>query len=247
MKISEPCGCFPTGRHYPGIAHLLRVRVSGAASEIEPDATWVDVPIACIDTETTGREAGVDRVIEVGIVIGKRGEVVSRHSWLCNPGMPIPPAATAVHGISDADVADEPPFAALVGEIASALVGCVPAAYNANFDKGFILAELARTPTTQATDSPPAFRREIEWLDPLVFARHLYKDLESRSLGAMCEKLGIALERAHRATDDAEAALGVLYAFGKDPRVPSTYAAFLQEQKRLGREQEDARRFWRNR
>jgi DNA polymerase-3 subunit epsilon len=61
----------------------------------------------------------------------------------------------------------------------------------------------------------------------------------------VAERLGIALDQAHRATDDAAAALEVLYKFADDPRVPKTYAAFVQEQRRLDREQEQARRFWR--
>ncbi|MCC6525170.1 MAG: 3'-5' exonuclease [Polyangiaceae bacterium] len=249
MKLGEPCGCFPTGRHYPGIAHLLRVRVGGLASELEPDAGWVDLPIACIDTETTGREAGVDRIVEIGIVVGRGGEVLERRSWLCNPGIPIPASASAIHGITDEAVADKPSLAEIAAEVMAFLAGRLPAAYNAPFDKGFLLAELERVGALGAAEAtpPPALRREVEWLDPLVFARELYKALESRSLGAMCEQLGVTLERAHRATDDAEAALRVLYALAKDARLPASYAALVQEQKRLGRQQDEARRFWRNR
>jgi DNA polymerase-3 subunit epsilon len=149
-----------------------------------------------------------------------------------------------VHGITDADVADKPPFAAIVPELVAALEGAIPAAYNANFDKGFVLAEVARAGNAPAK-LPPGLRRDVEWIDPLVFARELYKDEQSRALGDMARRLGIALERAHRATDDAEAALFVLYALGKDPRLPRGYAALLQEQRRLARAFDEARRFWR--
>ena len=77
-----------------------------------------------------------------------------------------------------------------------------------------------------------------------MFARELYKEEQSRALGEMATRLGIALENAHRATDDAEAALMVLYAMAKDPRLPKGYAALLQEQRRLGRLFEETRRFW---
>jgi len=60
----------------------------------------------------------------------------------------------------------------------------------------------------------------------------------------VAERLGVSLERAHRATDDAEAALQVLYALAADPRMPRGYAALIQEQRRLDRGQEEARRFW---
>ena len=51
--------------------------------------------------------------------------------------------------------------------------------------------------------------------------------------------------RAHRATDDAEAALQVLYTFAKDPRVPRAYGGLVQEQRRLLRQQDEARKLWR--
>lgn len=53
---TEGCGCFPTGRHYPAIAHLLRTRVAGLAEEIDAMSPWVDLPVVMIDVETTGRD-----------------------------------------------------------------------------------------------------------------------------------------------------------------------------------------------
>ena len=244
MKVADPCGCFPTGRHYPGIAHLLKVRAAGVAQELDAAADWVDHPIAFLDTETTGKSAQEDRLVEVGIVIGLRGDVVDRKSWLVNPGRPIPAEAKAVHGISDEDVADKPPFAEVAAEIVAALAGAIPAAYNAQFDRGFLLAEIERA-GLRFPSPPPAIRADVDWLDPLVFARELYKQEQSRSLGDMAKRLGVELANAHRATDDAEAALRVLYAFGKDPRVPRAYGSLVQEQRRLNRIQEDARRLWR--
>ncbi len=244
MKIADPCGCFPTGRHYPGIAHLIKVRAVGVAPELDAAMPWLDCKIAFLDVETTGRDSQKDRVIELGIVIGRQGEVIDRHSWLINPGIPVSAEASAVHGIKDSDLEGKPSFPEVAPEIIRALEGCVPAAYNADFDKSFLLAELERA-LVRPEQPPPAIRREIVWLDPLTFARELYKEEDSRALGEMAARLGIQLENAHRATDDAEAALRVLYAFAKDPRVPKSYAAVVQEQRRLGRIQDEARRMWR--
>jgi DNA polymerase-3 subunit epsilon len=243
MKVADPCGCFPTGRHYPGIAHLIKVRAVGVVPELDANGQWIEHPIAFLDTETTGRDAAVDRIIEVGIVIGVGGQVVERKSWLINPGIPIPAESTAVHHIKDEDVVGKPSFKEVAAEIAAALNGRIPAAYNAQFDRAFLLAEFDRGGIRFA-EPPPGLRREIEWLDPLILARELYKDAESRALGEMTKRLGIALENAHRATDDAEAALQVLYAFGKDPRVPKVYGSLVQEQRRLGRIQDEARKLW---
>lgn len=239
----EACGCFPTGRHYPGIAHLLRAVVRGLVDEFAADATWAELPIALIDVETTGRDASVDRVVEVGIAICRGGAVVDRKNWLVNPGRPIPKEATDVHRLTDDDVKEAPPFAAVAEDIAAALVGCIPAAYNAAFDRAFLGNEIARSGIAGAA---PALRREVEWIDPLVWARELQPEERSRALGEVAARLGITLEHAHRAADDAEAALRVLLALGRDERVPTTYGALIQEQRRFALDQADERRLkWR--
>ncbi|MEJ7729302.1 MAG: 3'-5' exonuclease [Polyangiaceae bacterium] len=244
MRLADPCGCFPTGRHYPGIAHLIRVRAVGVASELDAGGSWEEHPIAFIDLETTGRDPALDRIVEVGIVLGVRGQVLERRSWLIDPGRPIPAEVTAVHGIKDEDVAGKPSFAEVIGEILGALGGAIPAAYNAAFDRSFLFAEMERA-GVRPGEPPPAVRREVDWIDPLTFARELYKHEESRALGEMAARLGIELVNAHRATDDAEAALRVLYTFSKDARVPRAYGGLIQEQRRLNRGQDEARRLWR--
>jgi DNA polymerase-3 subunit epsilon len=239
----EACGCFPTGRHYAGVAHLLRTAIRGLLSEFVPDAPWVDLPIALVDVETTGRDASVDRVVEVGIAISLRGEIVERKTWLINPGRPIPKEASDVHKITDDQVKDAPAFGGVAGQIAEALRGCVPGAYNAAFDRAFLMNEMARA---ARSNLPPALGRDVEWIDPLVWARELQPEERSRALGDVAARLGIALENAHRAIDDAEAALRVLLTLGRDSRVPSAYAALIREQRRLAFEQADERRLkWR--
>jgi DNA polymerase-3 subunit epsilon len=235
----DACGCFPTGRHYAGIAHLLRSVTRGLVEELAHDAPWADLPIALIDVETTGKDASVDRVVEIGIVIARGGLIVESRNWLVNPGRLIPPEASEVHKLTDDDVKDAPSFEAVAAEVTAMLGGCVPAAYNAAFDKAFLTNELARAGIT--------LRRDVEWLDPLVWARELQQGEKSRALGEVAGRLGIALEHAHRAKDDAEAALRVLLALGRDVRVPRTYAALVSEQRRLSLAQADERRLkWRN-
>ncbi len=238
-------GCFPTGRHYPGIAHLISVSVEGLCGDWDAGVDILDIPWVSIDTETTGRDAKEDRVIEVGFVFFRGGQVVDRKGWLINPGRPIPEDASNVHGIFDADVADKPSFADLRDEILASLHGFLPLAYNAEFDRNFIREEVERTTTPEKASLPPAIRDDVTWVDPLDWARELHKEHKSRSLGDVCERLGISLENAHRATDDAEAAGHVMAAFVKDARVPRPYGAFIKEQRRLGRLFEFERVRWR--
>jgi DNA polymerase-3 subunit epsilon len=242
--VLEGCGCFPSGHHYPGIAHLLRTIIRGLAEEFAQDSSWRDLEVALLDVETTGRDPAHDRVIEVGIVVGRGGEVVARYNWLLNPGISIPQEARDVHGITDEQVASAPLFEAVADEIAAALRGRVPAAYNADFDKTFLHSEYARLGRAVTGVVPPALRREVSWVDPLVWAREIQAGEKSRALSEVAQRLGIALEKAHRASEDAEAALRVLYALAEDARIPRPYGAFVQEQRRIGFLQADERRRW---
>lgn len=243
---AEGGGCFPTGRHYPGIAHLLRAVAAGVAEEIGAEQAFSDLPLVAIDTETTGRDPATDRVVEIACVIFRGGAVVERKFWLVNPGLPIPKEAFDVHGIGDDQVRDKPPFSAVASEVLRALEGAVPVAYNAEFDRAFLLAELGRSAALDGKPLPPACRGGIDWIDPLIWARELHKLEKGKSLREVAARLGVELVNAHRATDDAEAALSVLRAFATDPRVPRTYAAMVQEQRRLSRQQEEERARWRN-
>jgi DNA polymerase-3 subunit epsilon len=246
-SVAEGCGCFPTGRHYAGIAHLLRAVIRGLAQEFVAETPWAELPIALVDVETTGRDASVDRVVELGIAImrGANAEI-ERHNWLVNPGCPIPIEAQNVHHISDDDVKDAPRFEAIAHEIAAALEGCVPAAYNAAFDRAFLHNEFGRA-AYKLEATPPFLRRDVEWLDPLTWARELQREEKSKALGEVAARLGVALENAHRASDDAEAALRVFHILGKDARIPPSYGALVQEQKRLALQHADERRFWKAR
>jgi DNA polymerase-3 subunit epsilon len=243
-SLADACGCFPTGRHYAGIAHLLKVAIRGLAAGFAQDAPWREIDVALLDVETTGRDASVDRVVEVGIVVGRGGDVVARYNWLINPGIPIPAEVSAVHGITDDMVKDKPRFEDVAAEIGQALRACVPAAYNALCDRAFMMGEFSRAKAD--TTGIPALTREVEWIDPLVWARDIQHDEKSRALGDVAARLGVKLEQAHRASDDAEAALRVMYALGADSRVPAAYGALVQEQRRLSQAQADQRRMWRS-
>ncbi len=243
-SLGDGCGCFPTGRHYPGIAHLLKVEIRGLAPGFAADVAWQELEVALLDVETTGRDASVDRVVEVGIVVGKNGEVIEKKNWLINPGMTIPDEVIAIHHITNEMVADKPRFEAVAHEIAAALRGRIPAAYNALFDRAFMMSEFSRAKAD--VTGVAAMEKQVDWLDPLVWARDIQEGEKSRALGDVAARLGISLENAHRAEDDAEAALKVLYGLARDPRMPRAYGALVQEQRRLSQAQADARRHWRS-
>jgi len=242
----DVCGCFPTGRHYPGIADFLAAafsRVEGLWHAFDAHEPWAALPLAVIDFETTGFDSELDRVVEVGVVCFHHGEVSNRVNWLVQPGMPIPEGAISVHGITDAMVADAPRFAQVAEELRQVLVGHLPVAYNATFDRKFMHAEMARAGVTR--DLPPAIDPKVTWVDPLVWVRELMSEEKSKRLGDICERLGVPLSDAHRAWADAEATGKVLLALAD--RMPKTYAELIRIQDQYGAQQEVELADWRRR
>ena len=105
-------------------------------------------PLAVLDLETTGTSVFTDRIVEIAILkLLPNGESMSiRHR--VNPEMPIPPSSTAVHGITDADVALEPTFKRLALRIREFLKDCDLAGYNIRrFDMPLLKKEFERTGT----------------------------------------------------------------------------------------------------
>jgi DNA polymerase-3 subunit epsilon len=98
---------------------------------------------AIVDTETTGTDAAADKIIELALVVfeychatGAVGRVLDTYDGLEDPGIPIPPASTAIHGITDAMVAgqriDDARVASLLGSVGLVI------AHNAGFDRKFL-------------------------------------------------------------------------------------------------------------
>ncbi len=103
-------------------------------------------PIVFLDLETTGINVATDRIVEISLLkITPNG----KEQWMTtrvNPEMPIPPKVTAMHGISDADVADAPTFKEIAKNLAAFLEGCDLAGYNAiKFDIPVLAEEFLRT------------------------------------------------------------------------------------------------------
>jgi DNA polymerase-3 subunit epsilon len=105
----------------------------------------LDRPLVFFDLETTGLKVGEDRIVEMALIrVSPQGDVMERVRRF-NPGIPIPAEATAVHGITDDDVADEAPFAHRARALASLLEGCDLSGFNIRrFDLPMLEAEFAR-------------------------------------------------------------------------------------------------------
>lgn len=141
------------------------------------------------DTETTGLDNTLDRIIEIGGVELDNHFPTGRsfHVYI-NPGdRKVHPDALAVHGITDEFLADKPTFAEVVEEIAAFFDGASLVAHNATFDIGFVNAELARV------GLPPVETHRV--VDTLALARRRHP-MGPNSLDALCRRYGI--DNSHR-------------------------------------------------
>ncbi|MCI8997548.1 MAG: 3'-5' exonuclease [Muribaculaceae bacterium] len=102
-------------------------------------------PIVFFDLETTGVDVTKDHIVEISIIkILPTGEEIEKTRRI-NPGIKIPPEATAVHHITDEDVADAPMFKQIARSLANELTGCDIAGFNSNkFDIPMLDQEFQR-------------------------------------------------------------------------------------------------------
>jgi DNA polymerase-3 subunit epsilon len=165
-------------------------------------------PLAFLDLETTGLDPAEDRIVEWTVLrFGPQGghHLVTRR---CNPGVPISLGASAVHGITDADVADHPSFADRLPELVELLSGADISGFGiAGFDLTMLDAELVRAGIL------PAYRPQRRILDVMVLYHAIapYSRTARRTLArAVATYAGRSHEGAHRSAADALAAAEVL-------------------------------------
>ncbi len=159
-------------------------------------------PLVFLDLETTGVSVEQDRILEIALAIVFPDGTVARYQRLVNPGRAIPASATAIHGISDADVATEPTFPALMPELVSHLTGCDFGGFNVGrFDLQMLAAELKRAgakvelSTARVLDAMAIFHRN-----------------ERRDLSAAVRFYCGRGHEGHRAMVDVDATIDVLAA-----------------------------------
>lgn len=172
----------------------------------------LDRPLVFFDLETTGLRVGSDRIIELALIrISPNGDVMERVRRF-NPGVPIPPEASAIHGITDEDVAEHPPFSARARSLARLLEPCDLGGFNLRrFDLPMLLAEFQRA----GVPFDPRSRRIVD--AQMIFHREEPRDLSA----AVRFYLGRELEDAHSALADIRATAAVLGAqLQKYPHIP---------------------------
>ncbi len=176
------------------------------------------------DTETTGTRSDKDRIIEIAAY-----DPASERSFvqLIHPGMPIPPEASAIHGITDAMVEKAGSFK----EVGQAFIDfCRPDAVliahnNDAFDKLFLENECRRA----GLILPP-----WKYVDTLKWARKYRSDLPRHTLQNLREVYGIPPNQAHRALDDVMV-LHRMFSQMADDLSIETILSLLQQTQKLTR------------
>ncbi|MFJ9724433.1 3'-5' exonuclease [Streptomyces sp. NPDC101209] len=182
---------------------------------------WYEGPLAAFDTETTGVDVETDRIVSAAVVVqdapGGRPRVTR---WLVNPGVPVPEAATAVHGLTDEHLQRNGRWPApVMYEIAEVLAEQAAmnrplVVMNAPFDLTLLDRELRRHRASSLDRWLQASALRV--LDPRVLDKHLDRYRKGRrTLTDLCAHYEVPLEGAHDAAADALAALDVVRALGR--------------------------------
>lgn len=159
--------------------------------------------ICFFDLETTGINISKDRIVEISILkVYPDGKEESK-TWLVNPEMPIPKEVTAIHGISDADVANAPTFKELAKEIFTMIKDSDLGGFNSNrFDIPLLAEEMLRSEVDFDMKNHVA-----------IDVQTIFHKMEQRTLSAAykfyCDK---NLDDAHSAEADTKATYEVLKA-----------------------------------
>ena len=177
-------------------------------------------PIAFIDLETTGINISTDRIVEIAIVKILTDGTRQVKRKLINPGMPIPPGSTEIHGISDEMVKDAPTFKVAANELKQFIENCDLGGYNSNrFDIPMLIEEFMRIGMEFSIDGKK-----------LVDVQKVFHMMEQRTLSAAykfyCQK---TLEGAHSAEVDATATWEILEAqVERYPQIGTTVESIVK-------------------
>jgi len=147
------------------------------------------------DLETTGFSAEVDRIIEIGAIKIKNGEIVDNFSKFVNPKIPIPFRIEKLTGINDSMVMEAEPIEKILPEFLEFCGDAVMVAHNAGFDTSFIINNAERL----------GIKYDPTIMDTVLLAQFVIPNLHNYKLDTLCKHLAVSLENHHRAVDDAQA------------------------------------------
>lgn len=166
------------------------------------------------DLETTGLNERKDYIIEIGALKVVDGKVQERFSQFVKPSESISPPITNLTGITNEMVAEARPTEEIIAAFIKFCGDSVLIGHNIMFDYKFMKIYAKQY----------GYRFEHSGIDTLKIARKVHKDMESKSLGALCEHYQIQNQAAHRAYYDALATAKLYHCLGhyfqeKEPKL----------------------------
>ncbi|MBM1218687.1 3'-5' exonuclease [Ponticoccus sp. SC2-23] len=198
--------------------HMILIDMTGVARPVAPrplvfdfdlldaaqsrevrDTPLRDLCFVAFDTETTGLSVEKDAIVQIGAVRILNGRIVEGEAVDCyvNPGMPIPPASTRIHKVTDEDVAGAPGIAEAGRALHHFARDAVLVAHNAPFDVGLL----------KKSEAEIGVRWSHPVLDTVLLSSVVFGINEPHSLDALCDRLSITIppELRHTAMGDARA------------------------------------------
>lgn len=167
-------------------------------------ATSIDeLTFSVVDTETTGMNPNFNRVMDIGIVTIKNGEIINKWETLINPNQNIDYWITFYTNITNSHVLNKPPFDLYAPKISTLLSDTIFVGHNVEFDYSFIKSEMLRS--GQSFDFPK--------LCTVLLSRKLLPQLSHANLDFLSAYYGINITARHRALPDAEATAEILLKF----------------------------------
>lgn len=146
----------------------------------------------CIDLETTGLEPKKDKIIEIGAVRVDQGEITGKWESFVNPERELEQRIVELTGIRNEQLMGAKKISEILPDLLAFLGDRPLLGHSVHFDFAFL--------KRAAVSENLCFERQ--GIDTLKIARKYLKELESRSLGALCKYYGIS-HNAHRALEDA--------------------------------------------
>jgi DNA polymerase-3 subunit epsilon len=168
----------------------------GLASWASAERSLDDTEFVALDVETTGLAPGRHRIIEVGAVIIRNGELVANFSKLINPGRSIPQFITKFTGISPQLVARSASAEKVLPRLREFIGDRPIVGHNIGFDLNFLNFEADRCRLS------PAFAET--GIDTIVLARRYLTGMRRARLDAVASALHVPMRNRHRALPDAQ-------------------------------------------
>jgi DNA polymerase-3 subunit epsilon len=171
-----------------------------------PQSLLLDVPLVVFDTETTGLDSQLDRIIEIGAIKYVNGKAVDEFLSFVSTDTELSPTIINLTGITQSMLKGAPTIDEVLPKFLNFIRGGIIVAHNAEFDMGMLHAACGR------------MGYDLEWpcFCTLKLARRILPGLPRYNLDTLAEHFKLTFESRHRAVGDVKVLAGVLHSILDD-------------------------------